>query len=234
MPTISGADGCRAGWFVVSEDLDTEKISCRIFSTFSEILQQNPAPQIIAIDIPIGLTERGPRECDQVARRLLGPGRASSVFPAPIRDVLNAATYKQACQMRKRAEGKSMSCQSFGIMKKIREVDEILRQNPNLQKKIREVHPEVCFCYMNDKNPMKHGKKTPEGLNERLKLLRQFFGRFPSDALAERNKSHCAEDDILDAFAALWTAERIISGESVQLPPNPPKDRFGLKMEIVA
>lgn len=41
-------------------------------------------------------------------------------------------------------------------------------------------------------------------------------------------------DDLLDAFAALWTAERIYQGKATELPDNPPTDAFGLKMAIVA
>jgi predicted RNase H-like nuclease len=42
-----------------------------------------------------------------------------------------------------------------------------------------------------------------------------------------------ADDDILDAFAALWTAERITSGVAVTLPENKPLDSTGLPMRIV-
>ncbi len=68
--------------------------------------------EVIAIDIPIGLPETGPRECDVLARRLLGRARASSVFPAPIRAVLGAKDYQQACAIRHKIEGKKMSKQA--------------------------------------------------------------------------------------------------------------------------
>ena len=41
-------------------------------------------------------------------------------------------------------------------------------------------------------------------------------------------------DDLNDAFAALWTARRIINGSLQVLPTCPPTDRMGLRMEIVA
>ena len=40
-------------------------------------------------------------------------------------------------------------------------------------------------------------------------------------------------DDLLDAFAALWTAERILRGEAITVPKVPPEDRYGLRMEMV-
>ena len=42
-----------------------------------------------------------------------------------------------------------------------------------------------------------------------------------------------SSDDILDAFAGLWTAERIYKGEAKTLPENPPVDPMGLRMEMV-
>ncbi len=41
------------------------------------------------------------------------------------------------------------------------------------------------------------------------------------------------EDDMLDAFAALWSARRWIVGTAETLPPEPPKDACGLPMQIV-
>jgi predicted RNase H-like nuclease len=82
--------------------------------------------------MPIGLPERGPRACDLEARRLLGPGRASSVFPAPIRPVLVATSYDDACQIRLQVEGKKLSRQAWVIVPKIREVDDMLRDNSEL------------------------------------------------------------------------------------------------------
>jgi predicted RNase H-like nuclease len=42
------------------------------------------------------------------------------------------------------------------------------------------------------------------------------------------------KDDHMYAFAALWTAEQAHSGKALVLPPNPPPDEYGLRMEIVA
>jgi len=39
-------------------------------------------------------------------------------------------------------------------------------------------------------------------------------------------------DDLLDAFAVLWTARRIAEGKAVTLPARPPLDSFGLRMAI--
>ena len=52
-----------------------------------------------------------------------------------------------------------------------------------------------------------------------------------SDALPDRR---FGRDDLMDAFAALWTAERVIGGNALVVPANPPVDEFGLRMEILA
>jgi predicted RNase H-like nuclease len=39
---------------------------------------------------------------------------------------------------------------------------------------------------------------------------------------------------LLDALVALWSAQRVHSGQHECLPADPPRDRFGLRMEMVA
>ena len=44
-----------------------------------------------------------------------------------------------------------------------------------------------------------------------------------------------ADDDILDAFAALWTAEHVVRGTAETLPhAEPPVDGAGLPMRMLA
>jgi len=67
-------------------------------------------------------------------------------------------------------------------------------------------------------SPSRSGRATSSGIS------------FP-DGLRVKD---VGDDDILDAFAALWSAERIPRGVSQSLPERPPTDRFGLRMEIVS
>jgi len=41
-----------------------------------------------------------------------------------------------------------------------------------------------------------------------------------------------APDDIADAFAALWSAERLLAGTAQRLPEAPVHDSYGLPMHI--
>lgn len=234
MVTICGVDGCRGGWVFISKDLETGAISWHSSQSADELLTIRPFPHFIAIDIPIGLPECGPRHCDLEARRLLGRSRSGSVFTAPIRPVMEAVDYRQACQIRLQIEGKQMSWQAWNITHKIREVDELLHSDASLKDIFREVHPEVCFYHMAGGRPMRFSKKSLLGKAERLAVLEPYFGDAIELALAECSRLDCSTDDILDAFAAVWTAERIASGKAVTLPSIPLFDPYGLRMEIIA
>jgi predicted RNase H-like nuclease len=234
MRLICGADGCKGGWIVINKDLDSGLLSWRSCKTAHELVYFEHKPQMIAIDIPIGLPGRGPRACDLEARQLLGPGRASSVFPAPIRPILAATNYPEACEIRFQIEQKRISKQTWAIMPKIRDVDAVLRQDSELRTRVREVHPEVCFYFLAGRRLLQHNKKHKLGREERHTLLEPIFGHWLQAALAERHQLASAEDDVLDAFVALWTAERIIMDISQTIPSEPAIDSFGLRMEMVA
>jgi predicted RNase H-like nuclease len=53
------------------------------------------------------------------------------------------------------------------------------------------------------------------------------------ERVLDQRPTGVARDDIIDALAALWTAERIARGEARMLPPQPPVDEMGLRMEMV-
>lgn len=72
-------------------------ITGHILPTIENIMKLYSMPDTFMIDVPIGLPDRGARECDKAARRRLGPSRGSSVFPAPIRRILAATSYIEAC-----------------------------------------------------------------------------------------------------------------------------------------
>jgi predicted RNase H-like nuclease len=196
---------------------------------FSDLIGQKPKPKIIAIDIPIGLWERGDRPCDKTARSLLGWPRRCSVFPPPPRSALKAKDYKEARELSMNVSGRSLSKQSFAITAKICEVDEWM--NPRRQKRVHEVHPEVSFWALNKRHALKYNKKTKEGVEERLQLLRRLFAGL-DDLLREVEGHHAAVDDFLDAAVAVWTARRIAAGDECRLTSQA-RDRKGLRMEIV-
>jgi predicted RNase H-like nuclease len=227
---ICGVDGCHDGWVAATQDLATGHISVTVFATLAELIQQ-VSPAIVAIDIPIGLPEIGSRR-DLEARQRLGR-RGVVVFPALLRPLLAVRSHAEASELRRRLEGPGVSIQAWSIAPKIREVDDLLKSNPDLRGNLREVHPEVCFYFMANRQAMAHPKKTASGRAERLKLLTEHFGSVVSSSF-EQKPHGCGQDDLMDAFAALWTAQRIASGAAVSLPEDPDVDRLGLPMEIMA
>lgn len=195
LTAVAGVDGCRGGWVLATRD------GVHVVRTFAEIVAERF--ELVLVDIPIGLLEEGPRACDVEARKLLG-ARRSSVFPAPPRRLLGARRYAGQC-----------SKQLWNILYKIREVDRAM--TPRLQRRIREAHPEVAFALLGGA-PMRHSKKTREGLAERRALV----GPVPRLAGA-------AVDDVLDAFALLRSAsrtDRLVLGDGQ-------RDSRGLRCEIV-
>ena len=226
--TLAGVDGCRGGWFAV---LDDGALSGVVAATFADVLALGP--DLVAVDIPVGLPEAGPRACDVAARRALAPRRGASVFPAPVRPALAGATHAEASALHRTADGRGMSAQAFGIVPKIVEVDRVLRARPDAAARVAEVHPEVSFAAMAGGAALAWSKKTAEGYAERVALLRPTFGDAPERIVAERPKGLVAADDVLDAFAVLWTARRIAAGTAHALPDGPPpRDAYGLAMAI--
>ena len=170
--------------------------------------------------------------CDQAARQAIKP-RGSSVFPAPARAAIQEDSYIKGSEANFLATGKKLSAQTWGIVTKIREVDDHVRLR-GLQGKVREMHPEVAFWALNHRKPLHHSKKKSEGAKERLDVLTRFL---PSardcyeDALNTYKRKDVARDDILDAMVGAVTAMHL--PRIATLPASPVRDEEGLAMEIV-
>lgn len=229
---VAGVDGCPAGWLRV-ERLTNGTLHADILSTpalFAEAEQFHT----IAIDIPIGLSGAGDRLVDRRAREILGAPRSSSVFSAPPRDVLEANSYSDACERSFNACGKRMSRQAFGILAKIRDVDQQLRSAMHLIGRVHEAHPEVSFSFMAGGQPMRHSKRTREGLTERVALLDAHFGDVFANLRTRFRVSKVHSDDIADAMVLLWSAERIQSATHVTLCKEVARDDCGIPMQMLA
>src|SRR5918993_2323593 len=105
---VLGVDGWRGRW--VGALLDGRRVTLLDLPEVGAVLDV-PDVELVAIDMPIGLSDDGVRACDVAARRLLGRA-GSSVFPAPLRPVLEAADYVDACRLSVEASGKALSKQA--------------------------------------------------------------------------------------------------------------------------
>jgi predicted RNase H-like nuclease len=242
MSKVAGIDGCKGGWCVAIIDLtQPDKIDdVKVVSSFGQAMQLHQF-DMVAVDIPIGLFAKGDRACDKEARRRLGWPRRNSVFPPPSRKVLkdiaaigfDKDNYNEAKKISLKNCGKSMTRQTFGITPKIHEVDCLI--TPSLQKKVFEVHPEVCFWALNERRAMKHKKRDREGRRERLDVL-STPARFPKICEwigAWYEKEGLEDDDVIDAIVAALTAKMYHEGRCNRIPQKPVKDERGLKMEMI-
>lgn len=231
MAHVAGVDGARGGWAVVTMGSGPPRV--RKVTSLLEMLDMRL--KVIAVDVPIGLLdfyEAGGRACDRAARKLLGRGRGSSVFPAPVRPVLGASSWPDACakSCASAPYGKAISKQTFAILPKIEEVDELLCAHPDLRGVVREVHPEVCFCELVGR-PIVQRKNTVHGRQERRNALSRVFPELQMIQQTGREQG-LAIEDIYDAAVACWSAIRLAKGAARSLPDHIPFDAKGLPMAI--
>ncbi len=231
-----GVDGCRAGWFWVGLS-DNSGWRFGVCENAKSLGAVAAASKLTVIDIPIGLKDAGTEErlCDKEARRVLGPPRAASVFPAPARATLEASDFTEANAINRKVTGRGLNRQTWMIAPKIKEINELLIASDELRNVVREVHPEICFWSFNGKRPMCHNKKKPPGRQERLSLMKTMLPETLSiiESAARTYRRHeVAWDDMLDALAAAVTA-RLDAGRLRTLPANPPRDALDLPMEMV-
>jgi len=234
--SLAGVDGCRAGWVVVVARLVDGQFaepSAVVVPTFRDVLDRTTDCRAVAVDIPIGLLESaqpGGRAVDREARKLLSPN-ASSVFSPPPRPALGARSYDEARNaVAQVSDGRSLSRQAFGILPKIAEVDRLMTSE--LQGRVFETHPELCFSEMNGGRPLEHRKSTAAGALGRIRLLDGYGLAGVLSTAAAMIGNDAKLDDVLDAVAALWTARRYAEGKAIVIPDITEVDAKGLRMEM--
>lgn len=249
---IAGVDGCKAGWIAVIKQRD-EPLSVRVCGTFEQVLAGLSEDAVIAADMPIGLpafTLHGGRGPEKLVRRFLGQ-RQSSVFSIPSRAAVYAAdepftTIERWYKAHRIASGvaretsdppRGVSIQAFGIFSKIRELDRLMQERPELLTRIVESHPEVAFWRLNGEQAMALPKKVkgavnPAGMAERKTLLAAIgLERAFLDAPPPRG---AGEDDFLDATAMMLIAASHARGETRPFPDPPGRDDYGVPVAIWA
>jgi predicted RNase H-like nuclease len=181
-----------------------------------------PDGVIVGVDMPIGLPIDAPRVCDSEARRFLGR-RSSTVFPAPARACLGARSHSEANERSRAAMGRGLPIQSFHLLGKIAEVDALVTSE--IEHRLIEVHPECAFVRMNHGGPLAP-KRTADGARQRRSLLSARFDIRPTPHGA-------AVDDVLDAYAVLWSTQRFMRGDHVEFGDGT-RDARGLTMRIIS
>ncbi|MDF2960072.1 MAG: hypothetical protein K0S39_1807 [Paenibacillus sp.] len=235
LPAYTGIDGCRAGWLAVTLQEFSGPAKVNLFASVADLWKELRYSEYLLLDMPAGLKSSGreERRCDLLARQMLRPLRASSIFPAPVRGVLEAADYAEANVISRRLGERGLSKQSWHLVPKIREVDSLLRSDESARRKVREAHPEVCFAALFGA-PMKHNKKTEAGYRERMDHLLTVYAdaaKVTEQALHAYRRSEAARDDIVDALV-LAVSGAVCGGSLCSLPDPPEQDACGIRMSI--
>jgi predicted RNase H-like nuclease len=210
--TAAGVDGCRAGWAVATVD------GVRVVPSFATILREI---ELIGVDMPVGLPSSWGRAADKAARAYVRP-RGACVFPTPPRALLAYDSYGDANRAAKTLFGAGLTRQTFNLFTKIRDIDEAV--DATSQHRVLEVHPECCFRAMT--GTVLPPKRTLIGRSLRTEAIAACFG--PIDLSLPGARA----DDVLDAYAVLWTVLRHQRGESLVLGGDEADER-GLVMRIV-
>jgi predicted RNase H-like nuclease len=196
---VAGVDGCPRGWVAAVADWSPRGWTWVGWHVDVGAADLPALADVVAIDIPIGLPEQGRRPLETAVRKRIAP-RGSSVFPTPVRAVLEATTYVEACALsRRHCEGKAISLQTWHILDKIREVDLV----PGLV----EAHPELTLLTMTGR--LLPPKRSLSGRLARIEVLGAELGLDVGTLVAQgRRLGSARHDDLLDAVALLWTARR--------------------------
>ena len=230
MKKIAGIDGSKGGWVCVSgyennyKELKFEKLK-----EFNDIKSKNF--NLVLVDIPIGLDidlKKGGRIVDKLARKELLTNK-SSIFNAPSRLVLEAKNYEEANKINKK-KGMGLSKQSWNLVKKIKEVDDFIRNSNKTI--IFESHPEIIFQVMK-RDKVSTKKKNDEGIIERRNLLeKNGFNKVFLERNLSAKDSFYKKDDFIDACSLFWSANRAIAKTEVKIPNDIVLDSEGIIMQI--
>ena len=230
MKKIAGIDGSKGGWVCVSgyennfRELKFEKLE-----KFHDIKLKDF--NLVLVDIPIGLDidlKKGGRIVDKLARKELLTNK-SSIFNAPSRLVLNAKNYEEANKINK-SKGMGLSKQSWNLVKKIKEVDEYIRNSNKTI--IFESHPEIIFQVMK-RDKVSTKKKNDEGIIERRNLLeKNGFNKVFLERNLSAKDNFYKQDDFIDACSLFWSANRAIANSEVKIPNDTVLDSEGIIMQI--
>ena len=126
-----------------------------------------------------------------------------------MREALAAPSHAEAVRLCRTAGLAAPSQQAYALRLKIFEVEEHAGDT-----RVFEVHPEVSFAAIKGA-PLLHGKRSWSGYHERRALLRTVGIEVPDD-LGDLGRA--GVDDVLDAVAAAWSAQRIVAGVARSLP----------------
>jgi predicted RNase H-like nuclease len=193
---VLGVDACRRGWIAIAVEggVTGAYFAADIQALVARAEADGPLA-VVAIDIPIGLPDRGHRRADVLARAVIGP-LWPSVFMTPVREALLAADHAAASAINRELTGQGISIQAFALKAKLLEVERWVRHTTV---RVVEIHPEVCFARLAGA-PLTTRKSSWAGAERRRALLADAGISIAGDLGGAG--AYAAVDDVLDAGAA--------------------------------
>jgi predicted RNase H-like nuclease len=217
--TYIGIDGYRGGWVAAY----IGETGGRYFDHSCNLDDLLAVPHTRAmIDLPVGLPDRGYRQCDVEARALVG----SSVFLGARWGVWGFERYEDANEHYRGKGDKGISQQLWCIRHKLRDVNTAM--TPARQVKLRETHPELVFRRLAG-GPL-DSKKSESGCKQRIELLRSHDIRDIDRWLGTRKGTGIGRDDLIDACACALAARD--SKNRFPRKNEPEVNSRGIRMEI--
>lgn len=231
-----GVDACPEGWIGVVYDEDGFR-RARTHGSLAEAWATWRDAERVLVDVPIGLREDSaePRACDRAAREVLGSPRAASVFPTPVRAVLEADTYDEARRIQRDRTGAGLPAPTWAIVDAMREADTFARDHRDALERVHEAHPEVCFAKLAGE-PAEHSKtgQPAAAFAERVDVLATVD---PDVGAAVREAARglgvgAGVDDVVDAFALAVSASPLTGPIRFLPDAEAETDPKGLAMRI--
>ncbi len=221
---VAAVTPCPGGWLVASAKLHAATFSPeepRVLSKFSEVFEERPLFEVIALNAPVGYadTPEEERGCDVIARRLLGR-RSMTVKRTPTRGTVETGLVRL---------DEHLDAITLVLLGRYCEVN--VEMLPYRQRTVYEAHPELSFYVINGDKPLVRSKKSDEGIAERRVLLEK---RIPGvKRILDAQLRGVPTSHLYDVAALLWTARRIAAKAANRIPEDPEWDSEGLRKEIV-
>jgi predicted RNase H-like nuclease len=192
MATFIGIDGIPGGWVAVY--LNDDGSHRFAYADRADRLLAVPYDRAM-IDVPIGLPDRGYRQCDIEAREIVG----SRAFLGARWGVWKFKTLNEAntCYWANGDPGISM--QLFCIREKLQEMNET-----SAPPRLLEAHPELIFWCI--AGHVLDRKKSESGRNQRIAILEDRGISKIQRWLCQRHGTGIHMDDLIDACACALAA----------------------------
>lgn len=229
--TLGGIVPCPGGWLIVPARLAGVTVNAdepMVARTLMDVLEYKPKFDAAAIYAPVGFNENpvGPfRDCDAEARELIGWPRIVGVSPMPSRAALRARSREAALEIEP-----WLTNADFRRFRWWREAEREFQ--PFHQRSFFAAHPDLSFTALNGDEPLTTSPHHPEGVLQRMQLLRDKLPGVEEVILAVPPPG-AGQIHMMQACALVFTARRAAGRAISRLPMDPAWDEAGMRMELV-